>query len=253
MLITQIDIKTGKVLQKPNSETLQLELKQKLVEHSYLEAWLKRYGLENAAFFVGEFYAGVDETDSHSGRLRQRLKLEEDGKVLVFASGKKGYFTDPDTAQLMIQGDRDIQLIYAQDKNAAHNSIAYGSLIASDGISSTLRTSCRILVIDDEGALNAGFFSLDDRLLQRMGDGTMLVSEMVMRSLMTPEDEGLNPLTLVTRFRAASPNFAGIAKGTLTYSQWCKDLGVEAIVSRSDIKGDNGRFFRAGVHEVESF
>jgi len=245
MLITQIDIKTGKVLQQPNPETLQLEPKQKLVEHSYLEAWLKWHELENAAFFVGDFYAGVDETD--------RLKLEEDGKVLVFTSGKKGYFTDPDTAQLMIQGDRDIQPIYAQDKNAAHNVIAYGSLIASDGIASTLRTSCKILVVDDEGSLNADFLRLDDRFFQRMGDGTMLVSEAVMRSLMTPEDEGLNPLTLVTQFRAASPDFPGIAKGTLTYSQWCKDLGVEAIVSRSDIKGDNGRFSRAGIHEVESF
>jgi len=245
MLITQIDIKTGKVLQQPNPETLQLEPKQKLVEHSYLETWLKRHGLENAAFFVGEFYAGVDEGD--------RLKLEEDGKVLVFASGKKGYFTDPDTAQLMIQGDRDIQPIYAQDENAAHNTIAYGSLIASDGIASTLRTSCKILVVDDEGSLNTDFLSLDDRLLQKMDDGTMLVSEGVMRSLMTAEDEGLNPLTLVTQFRAASPDFPGIAKGTLTYSQWCKDLGVEAIVSRSDIKGDDGRFSRAGVHEVESF
>ena len=153
----------------------------------------------------------------------------------------------------MIQGDRDIQPIYAQDENAAHNAIAYGSLIASDGIASTLRTSCKILVVDDEGSLNTDFLSLDDRLLQKMGDGTMLVSEGVMRSLMTPEDEGLNPLTLVTQFRAASPDFPGIAKGTLTYSQWCKDLGVEAIVSRSDIKGDDGRFSSAGVHEVESF
>ena len=149
MLITQIDIKTGKVLQQPNPETLQLEPKQKLVEHSYLEAWLKRHELKNAAFFVGEFYAGVDEAD--------RLRLEEDGKVLVFANGKKAYFTDPDTARLMIHGDRDIQPIYAQDENAAHNAIAYGSLIASDGIASTSRTSCKILVVDDEGALNADF------------------------------------------------------------------------------------------------
>ena len=245
MLITQIDIKTGKVLQQPNPETLQLEPKQKMVEHSYLEAWMKRHELKDAAFFVGEFYAGVDEAD--------RLKLEEDGKVLVFANGKKGYFTDPDTAQLMIQGDREIQPIYAQDENAAHNAIAYGSLITSDGIASTVRTSCKILVVDDEGSLNTDFLRLDDRLLQKMGDGTMLVSEGVMRSLMTAEDEGLNPLTLVTQFRAASPDFPGIAKGTLTYSQWCKDLGVEAIVSRSDIKGDDGRFSRAGIHEVESF
>ena len=53
--ITQIDIKTGKVLQQPNPETLHLEPKQKLVEHSYLEAWLKRHGLENAAFLRGSF------------------------------------------------------------------------------------------------------------------------------------------------------------------------------------------------------
>ena len=245
MLITQIDIKTGKVLQQPNPETLQLEPKQKLVEHSYLEAWLKRHGLDEAAFFVGEFYDGVDEND--------RLRLEEDGKVLVFANGKKGYFTDPDTARLMIQGDRDIQPIYAQDENAAHNAIAYGSLIASDGIASTSRTSCKILVMDDEGELNTDFLRLDDLLIQKMGDGTMLVSEAVVRSLMTSEDEGLNPLTLVTQFRAASPDFPGIAKGTLTYSKWCEDLGVEAIVSRSDIKGDDGRFSQAGIHEVESF
>ena len=245
MLITQIDIKTGKVLQQPNPETLQLEPKQKLVEHSYLEAWLKQHELEGAAFFSGEFYAGVEERD--------RLRLEEDGKVLVFTNGKKGYFTDPDTAQLMIQGDRVIQPIYAQDENAPHNAIAYGSLIASDGIASTVRTSCKILLVDDEAGLNTDFLGLDDRLVQKMGDGTMLVSEAVMRSLMTTEDEGLNPLTLVTQFRAASPDFPGMAKGTLTYSKWCEDLGVEAIVSRSDIKGNDGRFSRAGIHEVESF
>jgi hypothetical protein len=245
MLITQFDIKTGKVLQQPNPETLQLEPKQKLVEHSYLEAWLKQHKLANAAFFVGEFYPGVDEND--------RLRLEKDGKVLVFTNGKKGYFTDLDTARLMIQGDRTIQPIYAGDGDAAHNAIAYGSLIASDGIASTMRGTCKILVIDDEAGLNTDFLSLDDRLLNKMGDGTMLVSEAVVRSLMTPEDEALNPLTLVTQFRAASPDFPGIAKGTLTYSKWCEDLGVEAIVSRSDIKGDDGRFSRVGIHEVESF
>ncbi len=245
MLITQFDLKTGKVLQQPNPETLQLEPKQKVVEHSYLEAWLKRHRLENAAFFVADFYPGVDEDD--------RFRLEDEGKVLVFASGKKGYFTDPETAKLMIQGDREIQPIYAGDENAAHNAIAYGSLIASDGIASTMRESCKILVLEDEGALSSDFLSLDDRLLNKMGDGTMLVSEEVIGSLLTPEDEGLNPLTLVTQFRAASPDFPGMAKGTLTYSDWCETLGVEAIVSRSDIKGDDGRFSKTGIHEVESF
>ncbi len=155
MFITQFDVKTGKVLQQPNPETLQLEPKLKQVEYSYLEAWLERHGLENAPFFVGEFYPGVDEDD--------RLRLEEEGNILVFASGKKGYFTDPDPAKLMIQGDRDIQPIYAGDENAAHNTIAYGSLIASDGIASTLRGTCKILVVEDEIALNAEFLSLDDR------------------------------------------------------------------------------------------
>jgi hypothetical protein len=106
---------------------------------------------------VAEFYPEGDEDD--------RLRLEEDGKVLVFSNGKKGYFTDPDTAQLMIQGDRAIQPIYADNENAAHNAIAYGSLIASDGIASTVRGSCKILVIDDEAGLNAEFLKLDDRLL----------------------------------------------------------------------------------------
>ena len=188
MLITQIDIKTRKVLQQPNPETLQLEPKQKMVEHSYLEAWLKRHELKDAAFFVGEFYAGVDKAD--------RLRLEEDGKVLVFANGKKGYFTDADTARLMIQCDRYIQPIYADDGNAAHNTIAYGSLIASDGIASTLRASCKILVIDDEAGLNAAFLSLDDRLLNKMGDGTMLVSEAVIRSLLTPDRRGIKSIDL---------------------------------------------------------
>ena len=155
MLITQIDIKTGKVLQQPNPETLQLEPKQKLVGHSYLEAWLKRHGLENAAFLVGEFYAGVDEHD--------RLRLEEDGKVLVFANGKKGYFTDPNTAQLMIQGDREIQPIYVQDENAAHNAIGFHQPHPGEDAAKFINQSIRNLVRDFCG-FQATAKTCDDRI-----------------------------------------------------------------------------------------
>ena len=104
MNIIQIDLKTGKVLQQTNPETLVLEPKLKLVGHSYLETWLKHHGLNDAQFYVADFYDGIVDQD--------RQRLEEDGKILVFTNGKKGYFTDRDTAKLMTEGDRlDIRCI----------------------------------------------------------------------------------------------------------------------------------------------
>ena len=75
----------------------------------------------------------------------------------------------------------------------------------------------------------------------------------ILHSLLTEEDGHIDPKVLVTQFRAASLDFPGIAKGTLTHSAWCDYLGVDAIVSRSNIKGDDGRFSTIGIHEVENF
>lgn len=57
----------------------------------------------------------------------------------------------------------------------------------------------------------------------------------------------------VMQFRAATPDLPGIAKGTVATSDWCERLGVDAIVSSNDIKGDDGRLKQLGVIKLESF
>ena len=80
-----------------------LEPKLKSVKHSYLETWLNHHGLNDAQFYIADFYDGVVDQD--------RQRLGEDGKILVFTNGKKGYFTDRDTAKLMTESDRDPQAL----------------------------------------------------------------------------------------------------------------------------------------------
>ena len=125
--------------------------------------------------------------------------MESEGKYLVFSSGSEGYFTDYETAQLMTLGSQTVEPIYVGDRTAAHNAVAYGGLIASDGIASTSLPSARILVIDDEHRTH-GSTPLVDRdgqtipdsqletLYDKMGDGTMLVPEQTMQSLQTVEE-----------------------------------------------------------------
>ncbi|WP_373545757.1 hypothetical protein [Chamaesiphon sp.] len=57
----------------------------------------------------------------------------------------------------------------------------------------------------------------------------------------------------VIQFRAATPDLPGIAKGAVATSSWCERLGVDAIVSTNDIKGDDGRLKEAGIIELDSF
>lgn len=309
--ITEFDVKTGVALQEFDPATQTLQPKQKQVEHSFLEHWLQSNGIENAQLFLGKFYDRVSDVD--------RQRLEADGKILVFSNGRTGYFTDPETARLITEGDseRGIQPIYAADHNTAHNLVAYGSLIVSDGMSSTVVDStatdrkARILVIDDE-ARSHGNGVLRDRnhreipledlnqLYDKMGDGTMLVAAPVMKRLLTateveqaivkvlekadieadvpelvdtyqregtlkaapipPEaaeaiDKRLNYLThtIVTQFRAATPNLPGMVKGTLATSRWCERLGVDAIISKNDIKGDDGVLSQPGIKEINEF
>ncbi|MGF1524196.1 MAG: hypothetical protein ACFBSF_17900 [Leptolyngbyaceae cyanobacterium] len=288
--IGQIDVKTGSDLHETVGGNPQPQFKE--VEHSYLEHWLHTHQI-NTQFFTGKFYDQVNDAD--------RQRLEADGKVLVFTNGKNGYFTDPDTAKLMTEGDAEqgISPLYANDINSPHNTVAYGSLLASDGMASTNVERARILVIDDEQRSHGDEPLLDkqgqpippaqlEKLYDKMGDGTMLVTPKTMRDLITPEEhealtakafqkadistdlttiaEELTQMNsaiaavekqvdalasrTVTQFRAATPDLPGMIKGTMASSRWCERLGVDAIISTNDIKGDDGRLSTPGIQEV---
>lgn len=288
--IGQIDTKTGQDLYDTIGGTQQRQFKE--VEHSYLEHWLETNGIE-AEFFTGKFYDSVNDAD--------RQRLESEGKVLAFTNGKSGYFTDPETARLMTEGDteRGIAPIYAADKNSPHNFVAYGSLVASDGIASTAIPQARILIIDDEQRSHGEGQLLDKhgqpipqaaigKLYDKMGDGTMLVPHQTMKDLITDaerdtitakafEKAGVDPNIIaigqdldqvdaatattekqintlagrtVSQFRAATPDLPGMIKGTMGASRWCDRLGVDAIISTNDIKGDDGRLSTPGIQEV---
>lgn len=245
--------------------------------------------------------------------------MEADGKVLVFSNGRTGYFTDLETAHLLTQGDseQEIQPIHTSDHNIAHNAVAYGSLIVSDGMSSTVINSvtkgrnAQILVIDDETRSyrradlqdrNGCSIPVEDlnKLCNKMGDGTMLVATSVMKALLTEAEieraivnalekagiqadvaelisiyqregtlksspipvefsEAINKRlnyvthTTVTQFRAATPDLPGMAKGTMATSRWCERLGVDVILSKNDIKGDDGTLSKPGIKEANQF
>jgi hypothetical protein len=289
--IQRFDIKTGKPIQENLEGSQQPTTKQ--VDHTYLEHWLEIHEIK-AEFSIARFYESVNNFD--------RLRLESEGKVLVFTSGSDGYFTDPATARLMVQGSQTVRPIYASNGNSPHNSVAYGSLVASEGVASTTISFARILVIDDEGRTHGDqpLINKDGRLVparqlqalyDRMGDGTMLVSEDTMQDLQTNEErdkialkaaeragisgdisalaqEVLQADTAVTtaehqefalarrsvvQFRAASPDLPGIIKGTMASSDWCDRLGVDAIISSNDIKGDDGRLSAPGIKAVSNF
>jgi hypothetical protein len=340
----EFDLKTGKDLTdfNPTGDSHSERLRQrtprvKSVENCYLEKWLQTHQIEPQTLHVANFYDGVNDSD--------RLRLEARGKYLICTSGKSGYFTDRLTAELIAKGDssRGIRPIYADGKRSAHNAVAYGSLVVSDGKSATQTKSgnTRILIIDDEQRLS-GSAPLKERdgrkiptkelahLYDKMGDGTMLASTKLLRGLLLDKevllaidrglhqseadvDDDLGDLgewilqrrgfandtafgedsdselagklleefqhtgkianyyvdlqtaqaiekkidrlarSAVLQFRAATPDLPGIAKGTVATSSWCDRLGVDAIVSTNDIKGDNGRLKEPGIIELDSF
>ncbi len=340
----EFDLKTGKDLTDfhpegdSHSERLrQRTLRVKLVENCYLEKWLQTHQIEPQSLYVANFYNGVNDSD--------RLRLEAKGKYLICTSGKSGYFTDRLTAELIAKGDknRNIQPIYADGKRSAHNAVAYGSLVISDGKAATQTKSgnTRILIIDDEQRASGATPLLDHEgrkiptkelahLYDKMGDGTMLASTKLLRGLLLDKEillaivGGASPLenrglqqnedvvddelgdlgewidtafgdsydpdlagklleeyqhtgrianyfvdlqtaqtiernidriarSAVLQFRAATPDLPGIAKGTVATSSWCERLGVDAIVSTNDIKGDDGRLKQPGIIELDSF
>ncbi len=52
------------------------------------------------------------------------------------------------------------------------------------------------------------------------------------------------------QFRAGVPDWQGVIKGTCRSSSLCGELGVDAIIPRSAIKGD-GKTVEVGIHEVD--
>jgi hypothetical protein len=324
----EFDLKTGNDLTDFNPVGERTP-KVKPINNCYLENWFQAHRIEPQGLYVANFYNGVNDAD--------RLRLEAKGKYLICTSGKSGYFTDRTTADLIAKGDksRNISPIYADGIRSAHNAVAYGSLIVSDGKAATQTKSgnSRILIIDDEQRTSGAVPLTDcdgrkipakqlEDLYDKMGDGTMLASTKLLRGLLLnkeillaidrglqrtedSQDEDLGDLgewidnafgdsldpdlagkllnefkstgrianyyvdlqtaqsieckidrlarSLVLQFRAATPDLPGIAKGSVATSSWCERLGVDAIVSTNDIKGDNGRLKEPGIVELESF
>jgi hypothetical protein len=332
----EFDLKTGKDLTEFNSEGKRTP-KLKSIENCYLEKWLQTHRIEPRSLHIANFYSGVNDSD--------RLRLEAKGKYPICTSGKSGYFTDRLTAKLIAKGDssRGVRPIYADGKRSAHNAVAYGSLVVSDGkaAAQTRSGSSRILIIDDEQRASGADPLIDrdgrkisakqlDDLYDKMGDGTMLASTKLLRGLLLDKevllaiDRGLQQAedinddelgdlgewilqrrgfandtafgdrldpelagklleefkhtgrisnyfvdlqtaqtiekkidriarSAVLQFRAATPDLPGIAKGTVATSSWCERLGMDAIVSTNDIKGDDGRLKQPGIIELDSF
>ena len=317
MKFAYFDPKTGKPLFDAVEGAFEQRYKQS--NHSFLEHWLDTHGLSKTDFGVGAAYQSDRASEMDTTLEQQRLEAE--GKYLVFTNGKDGYFTHQAMATLMSEGDasRGIGPIFANDRDSPHNFVAYGSLVASDGVSATalrsgngpsavggegsMSSPVRILVIDDEHRSHGDEPLVDRRghelsfdevsmLYDKMGDGTMLVSKAVMLALVSNGEreqlmaqamktvgvsetiadlsdthlvdqavaEGERRIEqfahrLVSQFRAAStdPDLPGMAKGTMQMSQWAERLGVEAIISANDIKGDDGRFSAPGIKAVSDF
>jgi hypothetical protein len=309
----EFDMKTGKFLTDYNPNN-KYTPRIKSVENCYLERWLSTHQIEPAGLYVAKFYDGVGDRD--------RLRREADGKFLILANGESGYFTDRATADLIAKGDpnRNIQPIYADGKRSAHNAVAYGSLVVSNGVAQTqTQQGSSILIIDDENRsigsqplVDRNGQQIDERELERlydkMGDGTMLTSSLTMRDLLLDKEiekaivTGLGQQEIsgsdsiitaeltekllkeyktvgsisnyqveakvaqqiereidkianssVLQFRAATPDLPGIAKGTVASSYWCERLGVDAIVSTNDIKGDDGRLKQPGIIKLDRY
>jgi hypothetical protein len=298
LFIPHIDIKTGQLLTETNAEGV-IQPQQKNIAHSYLEHWLVHHSIEQPTFWVCKFQSAQEAYNT-----ADQQRLEAEGKYLVFANGKNGYFTDATTAKLLTEGDADRQVlpIFSNDRHSPHYSIAYGSLIASAGMSSASVDRAKILVIDDEQRSHGNSSLIDsqgrvipldevDKLYDKMGDGTMLISSRLMGQLIQPTEreaiaqsvfEQAGILTdlaslpqdtaavdaalpeidrqlqrlidrTASQFRAATPDLPGMLKGTLSTSAWCDRLGIDAIISKSDIKGSDGTLSELGLKEVSNF
>jgi hypothetical protein len=191
--IPEFDIKTGKSLQKLDPATGKSVARTKDIECSYLEEWLQQCFLSGevsqSQLSVAKYYDGIQISDIE--------KLATKGRELVFTSGSLGYFASPEIADLLRQ-----QPIFDSGEASVHNAVAYGSLIVSDGYTQTKTKggTTRVLIVDNRSRSigDAPLAEYDptretpkqlsrqevDRLLDIMGDGTMLIGTSTMRDLL---------------------------------------------------------------------
>jgi hypothetical protein len=196
--LNEFDIKTGKFLQRIDPATGNCVPRTKDIEYSYLEEWLQQCFFDPADMdghlSVAKYYDGIQTYDIEN--------LAVKGKELVFTSGSWGFFASPEIADVLMQ-----QPIFDPGEASAHNAVAYGSLIVSDGYSQTKTKggTTRILVVDNRNRSIGGSELLTeydpikdiseqltaqeiDKLLDILGDGTMLVGTPTMRELLLPEE-----------------------------------------------------------------
>jgi hypothetical protein len=183
--IREIDIKTAKNLTDFDPESGKQLPRTKDVDCSPLEQWLDLQGIEekNAELFAAKFYDGVIRDDVK--------QLAEQGKMLVFTSGQYAYFASREVASLMQDDD---YAMYAIGEATAHNHVAYGSLIISSGVKQTRTDKPRVLIVDN---VNRSIGSrvpegvtpeMVEKLLDIMGDGTMLIDTPAMLDLLLPKE-----------------------------------------------------------------
>jgi hypothetical protein len=231
----QIDPKLGIALEYPPVE----------IEHSYLEQLLaSQQRFEQAQLYTGKLNDWVKQHDLE--------RLMADGKYLIYASGRTGYFADAKTAQLLATE------IYRHPSDA----IAYGSLPVSKALSSSVKPEqAKILVIDDEGTQRLPL-ELEQQILQQLGNSS--TTQQALRQavsklgdcymLISPEQADAVQAQANTpfQFRASSRQLLGMLKGTCRVSELCRELGVDAVVPLSSAKG-HGKTILPGVYEVDQF
>jgi hypothetical protein len=183
----EFDVKSGRLLTDFDPETGRQVWRTKDIENSRLEEWLGRQPLRGgeANLLTAKFYDGVEEQDIKALSLK--------GQEFIFSSGSYAFFAPPAFAKLLLED----KPIYQFGEASAHNAVAYGSLIISDGVAQarTDRGKVKVLLIDNEQR-SIGDKPLTDKegteipvkqvekLLDVMGDGTMLVPSPMMRELL---------------------------------------------------------------------
>lgn len=189
--VREFDIKSGRLLNDYDPETGRQVWRTKDIENSRLEEWLSRQSFtgNEANLLAAKFYGGVEEGDVEALSLK--------GQEHIFSSGGYAYFAKPAFAKLLLEDSP----IYEYGEASAHNAVAYGSLIISDGVAQTKTYAgkVKVLLIDNEQR-KVGDAPLRDKggaeipakqvekLLDVMGDGTMLVGSLTMQDLLLDKE-----------------------------------------------------------------